>query len=123
MQHIAEPIVEIAPADARRLQLREGELARIWSRNGVMVAKTVVSRGQRPGSLFVPMHWNNQFARRGRVNDLLSAVRIPGPDSRKANRWRWRLHPGVPPGTVNYFVASRFRCRSRSTGVGGPRWR
>jgi assimilatory nitrate reductase catalytic subunit len=48
MQHIAEPIVEIAPADARRLQLREGELARIWSRNGVMVAKTVVSRGQRP---------------------------------------------------------------------------
>lgn len=78
MQHIAEPIVEIAPADARRLQLREGELARIWSRNGVMVAKTVVSRGQRPGSLFVPMHWNNQFARRGRVNDLLSAVTDPG---------------------------------------------
>ncbi|HBC7113349.1 TPA: nitrate reductase [Raoultella ornithinolytica] len=77
MQHIAEPIVEIAPADARRLQLREGELARIWSRNGVMVAKTVVSRGQRPGSLFVPMHWNNQFARRGRVNDLLSAVTDP----------------------------------------------
>jgi assimilatory nitrate reductase catalytic subunit len=48
MQHIAEPVVEVAPADARRLQLREGELARIWSRNGVMVAKTVVSRGQRP---------------------------------------------------------------------------
>jgi assimilatory nitrate reductase catalytic subunit len=42
-----------------------------------MVAKTVVSRGQRPGSLFVPMHWNNQFARQGRVNDLLSAVTDP----------------------------------------------
>ncbi|QDI08206.1 Nitrate reductase [Klebsiella electrica] len=87
MQHIAEPVVEVAPADARRLQLREGELARIWSRNGVMVAKTVVSRGQRPGSLFVPMHWNNQFARRGRVNDLLSAVTDPWsgqPESKQA---------------------------------------
>ncbi len=50
---------------------------RIWSRNGLMVAKTVISRGQRPGSLFVPMHWNNQFARRGRVNDLLSAITDP----------------------------------------------
>ncbi|VFS63452.1 Molydopterin dinucleotide binding domain [Raoultella planticola] len=37
----------------------------------------MISRGQRPGSLFVPMHWNNQFARRGRVNDLLSAITDP----------------------------------------------
>ncbi|MND11516.1 Nitrate reductase [compost metagenome] len=77
MQHIAEPVVEVAPADARRWQLREGELARIWSRNGVMVAKVLISDGQRRGSLFVPMHWNNQFARQGRVNNLLSAVTDP----------------------------------------------
>jgi assimilatory nitrate reductase catalytic subunit len=34
MQHIAEPVVEVAPADAVRYQLRGGELARIWSRMG-----------------------------------------------------------------------------------------
>ena len=94
MQHIAEPIVEIAPADARRLQLREGELARIWSRNGVMVAKTVVSRGQRPGSLFVPMHWNNQFARRGRVNDLLSAVTDPWSGQPESKQGAGAIAPG-----------------------------
>ncbi|MFK3707118.1 molybdopterin-dependent oxidoreductase [Klebsiella sp. NPDC088457] len=77
MQHIAEPVVEVAPTDARRLQLQEGALARIWSPNGVMVAKVIVASGQRPGSLFVPMHWNNQFARQGRVNDLLTAVTDP----------------------------------------------
>ncbi len=77
MQHIAEPVVEVAPADARRFQLREGELARVWSRHGVMIAKVIVSEGQRAGSLFVPMHWNNQFARRGRVNNLLAAVTDP----------------------------------------------
>ncbi|VTN09756.1 Molydopterin dinucleotide binding domain [Raoultella terrigena] len=48
MQHIAEPVVEVAPADARRWQLREGELARIWSRNGVMVAKVLISDGAAP---------------------------------------------------------------------------
>jgi predicted molibdopterin-dependent oxidoreductase YjgC len=88
-----------------------------------MVAKTVVSRGQRPGSLFVPMHWNNQFARRGRVNDLLSAVTDPWSGQPESKQVAVAIAPGVPPGTVNYFVASRFRCRSRSTGVGGRRWR
>lgn len=77
MQHIAEPLVEVAPTDAVRLQLYEGALARIRSRHGVMVAKVSVSNGQRPGSLFVPMHWNNQFARHGRVNNLLAAVTDP----------------------------------------------
>lgn len=77
MQHIAEPLVEVAPTDAVRLHLYDGALARIRSRHGVMVAKVSVSNGQRPGSLFVPMHWNNQFARHGRVNNLLAAVTDP----------------------------------------------
>lgn len=77
MQHIAEPLVEVAATDAVRLQLHDGALARIRSPHGVMVAKVSVSHGQRPGSLFVPMHWNNQFARHGRVNNLLAAVTDP----------------------------------------------
>ncbi|WP_310612378.1 molybdopterin dinucleotide binding domain-containing protein, partial [Acinetobacter baumannii] len=77
MQHIAEPMVEVAPQDAVRYQLPADGLARIWSRHGVMVAKVAISEGQRPGSLFVPMHWNNQFARQGRVNNLLAAVTDP----------------------------------------------
>ncbi|VUS48901.1 nitrate reductase [Klebsiella spallanzanii] len=77
MQHIAEPVVEVAAEDAQRYHLVEGELARIRSPNGVMVAKVIISDGQRPGSLFVPMHWNNQFARQGRVNNLLAAVTDP----------------------------------------------
>ncbi len=39
-----------------------------------MVAKVAISEGQRPGSLFVPMHWNNQFARQGRVNKPAGAA-------------------------------------------------
>lgn len=87
MQHISEPVVEVAPADATRYQLLEGELARVRSPNGVMVAKVTISAGQRPGSLFVPMHWNDQYARQGRVNNLLRAVTDPHsgqPESKQA---------------------------------------
>lgn len=49
MQHISEPVVEVAPADASRYQLVEGELARVRSPNGVMVAKVTIGDGQRPG--------------------------------------------------------------------------
>lgn len=48
MQHIAEPMVEVAPQDAVRYQLPADGLARIWSRHGVMVAKVAISEGQRP---------------------------------------------------------------------------
>lgn len=47
MQHIAEPMVEVAPQDAVRYQLPADGLARIWSRHGVMVAKVAISEGQR----------------------------------------------------------------------------
>ncbi|MDP1491856.1 molybdopterin dinucleotide binding domain-containing protein, partial [Klebsiella pneumoniae] len=36
-----------------------------------------ISEGQRPGSVFVPMHWNNPVARLGRVNTLRAAVTDP----------------------------------------------
>lgn len=47
MQHIAEPMVEVAPQDAVRYQLSADGLARIWSRHGVMVAKAISSARSR----------------------------------------------------------------------------
>ncbi len=107
MQHIAEPMVEVAPQDAVRYQLPADGLARIWSRHGVMVAKVAISEGQRPGSLFVPMHWNNQFARQGRVNNLLAAVTDPysgQPESKQAAvaiaAWQPAWHSELLPRTA-----------------------
>ncbi len=109
MQHIAEPMVEVAPQDAVRYQLPADGLARIWSRHGVMVAKVAISEGQRPGSLFVPMHWNNQFARQGRVNNLLAAVTDPysgQPESKQAAVAI--AAPATGPGTASFFAANRY---------------
>jgi assimilatory nitrate reductase catalytic subunit len=101
MQHIAEPVVEVAPADADAAAAR-GELARIWSRNGVMVAK-VISDGQRPGSLFVPMHWNNQFARQGRVNNLLAGGHGPHSGQPESKQAAVAIAAWRPPGTASFL--------------------
>ncbi|MEN0615821.1 nitrate reductase [Klebsiella indica] len=96
MQHIAEPVVEVAPPDTQRYHLLEGELARIWSPHGVMVAKVIISDGQRPGSLFVPMHWNNQFARQGRVNNLQFAVIDPHSGQPESKQVAVAIAPWLP---------------------------
>ncbi|MBT1570054.1 hypothetical protein KK471_31085, partial [Klebsiella pneumoniae] len=58
MQHIDEPFVEMNATDAARAGLTDGQLARISSPRGVMVARVRISTAQRAGELFAPMHWN-----------------------------------------------------------------
>ncbi|MDV2900044.1 nitrate reductase [Phytobacter diazotrophicus] len=77
MQHIAEPVVDISPADAARFALSEGDLAHISSPRGVMVARARIQHGQREGELFTPMHWNHAFACQGKVNALVAPVCDP----------------------------------------------
>ncbi|NOQ82293.1 MAG: nitrate reductase, partial [Methylophaga sp.] len=75
--HIPEPIVQIHPLNAENLSLEEGSLARLSSLWGNMLARVVVTEEQSLGSVFVPMHWNDFLASRGRVNALVNPVVDP----------------------------------------------
>jgi len=75
--HRAEPYVEIHPADAAARGLPDKSLARLASPQGEMLARIEVTDAQRPGSVFVPMHWTDQFAAQGRVNALTNAALDP----------------------------------------------
>ncbi len=88
-----------------------------------MVAKVAISEGQRPGSLFVPMHWNNQFARQGRVNNLLAAVTDPySGQPGRVNRRRWRSPPWQPAWHSEAFLPRTATISLRpGTGGGGRR--
>ncbi|MEW5838601.1 MAG: nitrate reductase [Pseudomonadota bacterium] len=77
LAHIDEPYCEIHPADAKRLGLSAQSLARISSPTGWMLARVKISAEQRPGSVFVPMHWNSQFAAQARMGSLVAAVTDP----------------------------------------------
>jgi len=75
--HIAEPYVQIHPVDAASHGLTPGSVAELASRWGRMLARVQVDADQRPGSVFVPMHWSDALARLGRADALVNPALDP----------------------------------------------
>jgi assimilatory nitrate reductase catalytic subunit len=75
--HAFEPYVQMHAHDVQRFQLQDGGIARLSSRNGSMLARVQVSDEQRIGSVFVPMHWSETFARSARVDSLVAPITDP----------------------------------------------
>jgi len=70
--HIAESFIDMHPHDALLHGVREGELARISTGWGAMVARVQHGGGIARGSAFVPIHWSNQTASDARVGTLVN---------------------------------------------------
>jgi assimilatory nitrate reductase catalytic subunit len=73
-RHAPEPYVEIHPFDAEPMGVTEGALTRIQTAQGEAVAVAALTDRQRPGSIFMPMHWTAAFAPFGRANPLVSGA-------------------------------------------------
>jgi assimilatory nitrate reductase catalytic subunit len=76
-QHMAEPFVEIHPADATRYGIGEADIVRIVSAQGEAAVRALVAARQREGSLFAPMHWTDQFSAKGRIDALAAPLTDP----------------------------------------------
>lgn len=72
-RHRAEPYVEMHPQDADQYGFAPGDIIELSNRHGSALLRLRVEPGQRRGSLFAPMHWNDQFAARARVDVLVTA--------------------------------------------------
>jgi assimilatory nitrate reductase catalytic subunit len=75
--HLPEPYVEVHPDDANAAGLTDGGFAKVSTAHGACIVKVVISENQRPGSLFVPIHWSDETASAARVGDLVSAHTDP----------------------------------------------
>jgi assimilatory nitrate reductase catalytic subunit len=75
--HEVESFVEVHADDAARYPIKDGELARIESRWGATLARVHVTADQRPGSVFMPMHWNDQFTNGGGVDLVVNPACDP----------------------------------------------
>jgi assimilatory nitrate reductase catalytic subunit len=75
--HLAEPFVEVHPLDAGPLHVVDGGFAQVSTQHGSCILKVTVTDNQRPGSLFVPIHWSAETASGARVGDLVSACTDP----------------------------------------------
>ncbi len=70
--HRIEPFVDIHPQDALASGVADGELALLKGKTGAEIfVRTRVTDSQSLGSVFVPMHWNNQFASQARIGSLI----------------------------------------------------
>lgn len=75
--HISESFVDIHPQDALLHGVREGDLARVSSEWGAMVARVQHGGGIPRGSVFIPIHWSGQTSSDARVGALVNPVVDP----------------------------------------------
>lgn len=75
--HLAEPFVEIHPDDAAQHGLVDADLVRVSNLQGQIVVRAVITQRQQKGSLYVPMHWTDQYARMARVDSLVPSTVDP----------------------------------------------
>lgn len=76
-QHYGEPFVEIHPDDAGRHRIVDADLVRVSTGLGAILVRALVTPAQQRGTVFVPMHWNNAFASRARVDVIVDGITDP----------------------------------------------
>ena len=70
--HMAEPYCEIHPVDAAARGIADADLVVLSARGRTCVVRALITVDQRAGSVFVPMHWNDQFASAARIDTLVA---------------------------------------------------
>lgn len=69
--HIAEPFVELHPHDAMEIGIGNAGLVELGNSHGRVVVRALITERQARGNIFVPMHWNDQFAAKARISALV----------------------------------------------------
>ena len=77
VDHLPEPYLDLHPHDALSSAVREGELARVSTQWGALVARVRISGEIPRGAVFVPMHWSDAYASEARVGALVSPAVDP----------------------------------------------
>jgi len=75
--HVAEPFLEMHPADAAALGLQQAMLARVETVHGSAVLRVMLSERQQRGSVFAPIHWSGENSSAGRTCALVQPVTDP----------------------------------------------
>jgi assimilatory nitrate reductase catalytic subunit len=73
-RHAPEPVVDIHPRDAEAVGVTDGALTRVQTADGEAVVLARLTDRQRPGGIFLPMHWTAAFAPSGRANPLVAGA-------------------------------------------------
>jgi assimilatory nitrate reductase catalytic subunit len=108
-QHSPEPLLNIHPDDAQTQGLADKQLATIESRWGSMLARVHITEHQTRGNVFVPMHWNTQYASRGRMGAVVNPEVDPISKQPESKHTPVRVRPYTP--VWQGFILSRHELK------------
>ncbi|MBL4871759.1 MAG: molybdopterin-dependent oxidoreductase [Robiginitomaculum sp.] len=72
LAHFDSPFAQLNPTCCAELGVEPGDLVEVSSVNGRLLVPIQFSEGVRRGEVFVPIHWNRQFANKAGVSELIS---------------------------------------------------
>jgi assimilatory nitrate reductase catalytic subunit len=75
--HIETPVASCHPDDLQRRGIAPGDLVRLTSRRGEIMLPAVADPAQKPGHVFVPMHWGRRRLSSAGANELTVAALDP----------------------------------------------
>jgi assimilatory nitrate reductase catalytic subunit len=99
MAHLAEPYAEIHPDDAHAAGIVPATLVVVRSALGMIRVRALITDRQRRGSVFVPMHGNDQFAATARVDTLV----LPNVDPVSGQPESKFTPVAITPYTANWY--------------------
>ena len=76
-QHLAEPFVQIHPADAASLGIGAADLVQLHNGNGQAILRALITDAVAMGEVFAPMHWTGETASAARIDELVPALVDP----------------------------------------------
>ncbi len=76
-RHIVEPFVTIHPETAQKYKVMTNDLVSVESENGKIIVRAQVDDSVRLDEIFVPIHWNDQFASAACVDSLIFSAKDP----------------------------------------------
>ena len=76
-REVDKPFVEISPADARSLGIRDGDAVRVSTRRGSISTNAKISSRVRTGSIFAPFHFTEAPANALTIEELDPISKIP----------------------------------------------
>jgi len=75
--HTVEPMIEMHPDDAEKYQIQDASLVKVSSAQSSVIVRAAITDTQKKGSVFIPIHWNNQFASNACVDSLVAGKTDP----------------------------------------------
>ncbi len=77
VEHVPEPFVDLHAQDALLMGVKAGQLIRVTTNWGTLVARLRTSGEIARGGVFVPIHWSGTFASEARAGSLVNPVVDP----------------------------------------------